>query len=223
MAKAKPTPTPKADEISNIAVPGSFDIHLASFNGSITVLFPKSKGITYDAAVNFAKQAQRYDEGVIGGTIYHFTAFGKEPHQIGLAISLLHALKDKKGVQALSKGKQIRNPYTAIAVLECYLTSTTLKDKRAHCVVIVNKKDIYDHYVQREVIFGIEFEVSGFATESNPETVAFPCRYLKLYGFKYQAEHPSSEEDQLEAGAARNSCDWCPNLSFQTEKGKKPK
>lgn len=199
------------------AVPGSFDLIRASLEGSIATVFPKSRGSGYDAAVNFARQATRYEEAEIGKTLFHFAAFGRSREQAALALSLVRNLRGTKGLQVVAGGKLTQDAYRAEAVLECYLEASGLPDPRAHCVQIVHESHLVERFLSGRDSFSPRIDMADVMRnafqsddEPNDKVYEFPCRYLMTRGFKFQPGHPSSEADQLLSAAVREGCDWCP-------------
>lgn len=199
------------------AVPGSFDLIRASLEGSIATVFPKSRGSGYDAAVNFARQATRYEEAEIGKTLFHFAAFGRSRDQAALALSLVRNLRGTKGLQVVAGGKLTQDAYRAEAVLECYLEASGLPDSRAHCVQIVHESHLVERFLSGRSSLTPSIDMAdvmrnAFGRDDEPggKVYEFPCRYLMTRGFKFQPGHPSSEADQLRSAAVRDGCDWCP-------------
>jgi hypothetical protein len=208
-----------------VAVPGSFDLIRASLEGSVATVFPKSRGSGYDAAVNFARQAARYEETEIGKTLFHFAAFGRTREQAALALSLVRNLRGTKGLQVVAGGKLTQEPYRTEAVLECYLEASGLPDPRAHCVQIVHESHLVERYLSGHTSIS-SIDVADVVRnafrrddEQGGRVYEFPCRYLLTRGFKFQPGHPSSESDQLLSAAVREGCDWCP-FFHQGEKQK---
>lgn len=199
------------------AVPGSFDLIRASLEGSIATVFPKSRGSGYDAAVNFARQAARYEEAEIGKTLFHFAAFGRSRDQAALALSLVRNLRGTKGLQVVAGGKLTQDAFRAEAVLECYLEASGLPDHRAHCVQIVHESHLVERYLSGRSSLAPSIDMAdvmrnAFRGNDDPggKVYEFPCRYLMTRGFKFQPGHPASEADQLLSAAVREGCDWCP-------------
>lgn len=199
------------------ATSSGFDIVIASLDSSIAVVFSKSRGAGYDAAVNFARQAARYEENQVGSSLFHFAAFGRSREQAALALALVRNLRGVKGLQVLAGGKLLQESHRVEAVLSCYLDSSSLDDPRAHCVEMVNKSHLQERFLSGiaapKVSIGLDFvSLDG---EVAHEVIPFPCRYLRARNFKFQPGHPSAEADQLRAAAVREGCDWCPNFNVE--------
>jgi hypothetical protein len=199
------------------AVAGSFDLIRASLDGSIATVFPKSRGSGYDAAVNFARQAARYEEAEIGKTLFHFAAFGRSRDQAALALTLVRNLRGTKGLQVVAGGKLAQDAFRAEAVLECYLEASGLPDHRAHCVQIVHESHLVERYLSGRTSLAPSIDMAdvvrnAFRGDENSagKVYEFPCRHLLTRGFKFQPGHPASEADQLLSAAVREGCDWCP-------------
>lgn len=194
----------------------SFDIIKASLTGSVAVVFSKTRGSGYDAGVNFAKQAEKYDETTIGSTLFHFAVFGRTREQAAIALALIRNMRSVKSLQIIAGGKLLQESSNTEAVLSCYLDSAALDDPRAHCVEMIHDSHLVDRFLSSPdssslvVSLDIEFLRRSNRTE---RLVAFPCRYLRWQrGFKFQPGHPSSPKAQLQAASVRCGCDWCPNF-----------
>lgn len=192
-----------------VATPGSFDLIRASLEGSVATVFPKSRGSGYDAAVNFARQAEHYDETMVGKTLFHCAAFGRSQHQAGIALALLGNLRSTKGLQVIARGRLLPDWHRAGQVLACYLAASALGDPCAHCVQMVPAGMLERGPLVSSVTIDLDLSAPSWF-RSAPDSVPFPCRYLLDRQFRYQAGHPASRDDQLKAGAVREGCDWCP-------------
>lgn len=191
-----------------LALPTQFDIVEASLNAAVAVVFPKSRGGGYDAAVSFARQADSYDETTVGKTLYHFAVFGRTREQAARVLAVIRNLRGVKGFHVVAMGRLV-DWARVTHVLECYLIAASLPDWRAHCVEMVPAGMLDRGPLVSSVSISIDLNAPRwFHTE--PENVPFPCRYLLQRQFRFQPGHPASKDDQLKAGAALAECDWCP-------------
>lgn len=199
------------------ATPEYFDLIAVSMTGSVGCVFPKSRGSGYDAAVNFARQAEHYGEQLVGKTLYHFAAFERSREQAARAHGLIRNLRSARGLQVIARGRMI-DWARALHVLDCYLVATGVPDWRAHCVEMVPARMLERGPLVSSVSIDIDLSAPSWF-RSAPETVPFPCRYLLERQFRFQPGHPASREDQMRAGAAKEGCDWCPCFLKNQEGG----
>lgn len=202
-----------ASPIISVSASG-FDVITASLAGSVAVVFSKTRGSGYDAGVNFARQADRYEEAVVGGSLFHFAVFGRAREQAALALALIRNMRSTKGLQIIAGGKLIQEWLRVESVLACFLNASALSDNRAHCVEMVHESHLIERFLSREdrKIVSLDIEFLKTTKEYSGRVIAFPCRYLRSRNFRFQCGHPASKEDQLQAAAVREGCDWCPNF-----------
>lgn len=191
-----------------------FDVITASLTGSVAVVFSKTRGSGYDAGVNFARQADRYEEATVGSSLFHFAVFGCTREQAALALALIRNMRSTKGLQIVAGGKLIQEWLRVESVLACFLNASALSDHRAHCVEMVHDSHLIERFLSREdrKVVSLDIEFLKSTKEYCGRVIAFPCRYLRSRNFRFQCGHPASEEDQLQAAAVREGCDWCPSF-----------
>lgn len=197
----------------------SFDIIKASLTGSVAVVFSKTRGAGYDAGVNFAKQAENYEETTVGSTLFHFAVFGRTREQAALALALIRNMRSVNSLQIIAGGRMLQDCPRIETILTCYLNASALTDPRAHCVEMVHESHLVERFLssQDSEVISIELDFLKTTKEYSGRVVAFPCRYLRSRCFKFQPGHPASEADQLLAAAVREGCDWCPNFNAKKE------
>jgi len=164
----------------------------------IVIAFPKSTSISYPTAVATAKAAARYMEVMEGGKLsVHLAAFDKRKEQFALAQALARLIIGLRGVQIYVNGiHQANNNWRFIDVLECFLTSLSVDDWRAHCQIVVDNP----------------FTATG---QGPGGPYLLPCHYMYKWGtqgYGLSRAHPSPMHKQIEASAARVGCSWCPNF-----------
>lgn len=193
----------------------TIDPFVASAENLLVVTFQKSTSKSYPLAVNIAQGAQDYTEANIGGKLVHFVIFGKNRAEAGRAQALINYISGWKGIQVFAGGKMIQNPWSIMQVLNCFLEASGCNDWKAHCLKIID-----DPYNTRPASRGMSFTIRITEKPEMPKQAVeikqytFPCAYLKNR-FKFQLQHPSSPENQIQAGAISEGCDWCPY--FKTE------
>jgi len=164
----------------------------------IVIAFPKSTSIAYPTAVATAKAAANYIEVMDGAKLsVNLAAFSATKQQFSLAQSLCRLIMGLRGVQIYVKGiHQSNNNWRFIEVLECFLTSLTAEDWRAHCQIVVDDP----------------FTAGG---QGPGGPYLLPCHYMYKWGtqgYGLSRSHPSTMPQQIQASAARVGCDWCPNF-----------
>ncbi len=86
----------------------------------------------------------------------------------------------------------------------------------AHCVISVHRDSMTTHAVRQAT--SIDITPDFMAATAQGKAMLFPYRLLAMsFGFKIQGGHPSSEADQIQAGAVRDGCAWCPNFRSDVE------
>ena len=184
-----------------------------SFNFLMVIAFGKSSSPSYPLAVSVAQGAAKYAEVPLGKQIVHLSAFDRNKEGASRALSIVKYLSGSKTLQIFANGVLERNSWSVISILECYLKSATCNDFRAHCQrVIENPFAEKDYHHNLSITIRITEETENKAKAIVVERYLFPCSYL-LQHFKFQIGHPSTPEDQVQAGAVENHCDWCPNFS----------
>lgn len=182
------------------------DLVKDSIHQVVAVSFPKSRSAGYAAAVNIAQQASKYGETDVGGTLFHYAAFGRSREQVAMALAAARYLEGIKAVQFYAGGKLVLERMRIESVLTCYLEACACTDHLAHCNKVVAAPFSgagvdYDADV-------VNLDLGGMATG-----YLFPCVFLLRRGAPgLQRGHPSSPEDQIQAMAVRMGCDWCPNF-----------
>lgn len=192
------------------ALPESFDLVAASMDSGVAISFPKSKSGAYPTAVNICRGAASYNEADIEGVTMHFVTFGKSRAEMARSLAAISSLRGYKGLLIYSGGR-LQEWARAIKVLQCYSDAEACNDPAAHCVISVHRDSITTHAVRQAV--SIDITPDFMAATSQGKAMLFPCRLLAMsFGFKIQGGHPSSEADQVQAGAVREGCAWCPNF-----------
>lgn len=193
-----------------VAPTQSFDLVTASLQSGLSASFPKSRSAAYAPAVAISKGAAGYQESGIEGGLIHFVSFAGTREDMARALALLTTLRGYKGLLVYAGGKLL-DWSRAIRVLQCYADAAVCDDPRAHCIVSVHRDSVTsraDWHVP-----SIDITPDFMKATADGKAMLFPCRLLAMtYGFKIQAGHPSTEGDQIQAGAVREGCAWCPNF-----------
>lgn len=185
----------------------------ASLQHPLVVIFPKTRSASYAAAVNLAQQAVLYSETDVGGALFHVAGFSADKDQAARALSLVRFMHSIKGFQIYAGGKQLQDWPRVETVLACYLEASACKDPRAHCQMVVHAEHLVERYYSSRPSGGVSLDLDWMKSNAvDGGVVVFPCRYLLSRNFRFQVGHPSSLEDQMQAGAVREGCDWCPNF-----------
>lgn len=206
-------PQPRSEIIAEVE--GAFDPSSASRDFVLVVMFPRSRAGSYASAVAAAKLASVYRENVVDGNVVnHVCAFAKSQQQMSLALMVMNWVGDLRGVQVYASGRILSEPRSVAPVLDCYLTSLTCTDWRAHCNVIV------DDPFRRDEFTGVSLTINAFGEiggiDEAPEvSYLHPCRLVHDRRWSRRPlspDHPSSPADQIQAHAASIHCEWCPNF-----------
>ncbi len=182
----------------------------ASLENLMVISFNKSTSPSYPLAVNIAKGAYGYEEIIIAGKLVHFAVLAKYREQAGRAQALIHYISGWKGVQVFASGRLVQNIWVVSTVLNCYLVASACNDWKAHCHKIID-----DPYIDIPRWGGLTLTIRlSEKPQSLKEAIeigryVFPCTYLHSR-FRFQKEHPSSPQDQIQAVAVEEGCNWCP-------------
>ena len=188
-----------------------------SFNFLMVIAFGKSSSPSYPLAVSVAQGAAKYAEVPVGKQIVHLSAFDRNKEGASRALSIMKYLSGVKTLQIFANGVLERNSWSVISILECYLKSATCNDFRAHCQRVIENPFAEKEYSHN---LSITIKITEETKKAKPimvERYLFPCSFL-LQRFKFQIGHPSTPQDQVQAGAVENHCDWCPNFSSKNFK-----
>lgn len=185
-----------------------------SINNLMVVAFPKSSSKNYTFALSLAVGASKYGTTDIDGKAMHVACFAKTQADAGRASTLLSFIGGWRGVLIFSAGKLVQSSYQISQVLACYLDSCSCRDSRAHCQTIID--DPFSS-VARDMSMSISIrlvEHPPLKHEVKINRYSFPCKHLQPW-FKFETDHPSSIQDQIQAVGVQRGCDICPH-SIQT-------
>ena len=175
----------------------------------LALSFSKSASPAYPLAVNIAQGAAKYAEVEVGHKPVHLVAFARSRDEAARALALMGYVSGWKTTQVFAGGRLMQRPYAVQQVLECYLGASACRDRTAHCHRVID--DPYDTQLDPEDAFTIRVSTGPEPPRQRVEIgrYLFPCSLLKDR-FRFQVDHPASPEDQIQAGAVGNGCDWCP-------------
>ncbi len=167
----------------------------------VVVAFPKNRSPSYSIALELLSMASTRTDAAIGRTVMHVGIFGRSAPQAEAVMSLLNYLDEIKGVQVYAGGRLRPDPETVTMVLRCYLQADTAADRSAYC-----HETIDDPFPVRP-----DLDISRFSLDGSKRYL-FPCALLRRHGITIDADHPASAPAQIQAGAVRLGCDWCPHF-----------
>ena len=173
------------------------------------VAFPKSTSKRFPFALSIAQQASRFEIAEMDGARMHVAYFTPGEREAKIAVALLSEISDWKGVMLYSKGQRVKGLWNFVDILNCYLKSCRCTDPSAHCFVMID-----DPKFVPVKSFGMTFSISTEPVATKPVEVdryVFPCSRLHP-SMKFQHDHPSSLQDQIQAAAVRESCHLCPRF-----------
>jgi hypothetical protein len=174
----------------------------------LVILFAKSSSPSYYLAVGLAKNAAVYNDVLVENKVVHFAAFAKNVEDANKAITIIDYLCKTKTLQVFCNGKIVNHINDIRSILDCYIKACSCNDIGAHCKCVIE-----DPF--KEKALSSLYYINLQRNEAKPieiQRYVFPCTYLKRF-FRFQIDHPSSIEDQIQASAVENYCEWCPNLS----------
>ena len=180
------------------------------------MVFAKTRMAGYPAAVMAARNADRYGEATIASKLLHFAGFGTSRDQFARALFVLKEMRTSKTFRVYAGGRFIQDSWRIEETLECALAASACADPRAHCVVMLHDEDIIARPRSRPISIQISVGAAPAAEDRfglwKVGQREFLCRHLYERGFKLQPDHPASEDAQIQAGAVRFGCDWCPHF-----------
>lgn len=168
----------------------------------VVVAFPKNRSPSYPIVLELLSLADSRSDAAIGRTVMHVGAFGRSAVQAEGAMSLLNYLDEIKGVQIYAGGRLRPDAEAVATVLRCYLQAETAVDRAAYCHEIID-----DPFPARP-----DLDISQFSLDGSKRYL-FPCALLRRHGIAIDADHPASAPSQIQAGAVRLGCDWCPHFN----------
>ena len=175
----------------------------------IVMIFPKNRSALYQAAVSLARLANSYAESGSEGSIYHYAAFDLSRHQAQIALSVMRYMLDISGFQLFIRGKLVAAPSNSAKALACYLDALECADSRAHCHAVATEDHIFEG-TRPENPFSLSLDSITAPVTGQNQMYIFPCRLLFNDHFKIYRQHPSTEQNQIQAGAIQRGCDFCP-------------
>ena len=175
----------------------------------LVIAFSKSPSPNFPLALSIARGATKFGTVDFGGQSVFLAVFARNQAEAGRAKALLNYVDAWKGTLLFAQGKMISNHYQISEVLNCYLEACSCTDTRAHCYQVI---DDPASEVQQSFGGGITIRLTDkptFKKEIKIDRYAFPCKLLRSW-FKFQKDHPSSAQDQIQAAGVGRGCDVCP-------------
>lgn len=174
----------------------------------VVVAFPKSPSKQFPAALELAQKAGKYEIIPFGGTPMHAAGFAANEADARLALALLDIISGWKGVFIYSKGDLVRNKWTLVEILRCYLISSRCTDPTAHCYTMID-----DPSFVPVKSFSMRISVDYVDTTKPVEVdrYVFPCRLLSR-DMTFEHDHPAGLRNQVQAAAVHHGCWVCPRF-----------
>ncbi len=180
----------------------------------LSVIFGKTNSPSYPLALDLARGASSYDEGMIEGRLFHVAHFAKDRDGAQRAYLLLNHASKWSNFEIYARGRPIRSAYELFEVLQCYLEALACSDFRAHCFCVM-EDPLRENLEQSSILLKIELSlkktVRGTPIIKVIDKYSFPCsRLLGRFRFRFQPGHPASHPDQIQAEAMKRNIDICP-------------
>ena len=184
----------------------------ASLRFLLVIVFPKSSSKNFPLALNIAEGAEQFGVAEINRKPIYFVCFGNSQADAGRAIALLDYVRTWKGVQIFSRGRLLQSSYSVEQVLNSFLEAQSCRDPTAHCHSVID--DPFSEEIEEK---GLSLSIQvverpPIKYEIEIKRFSFPCKFL-LHRFRFQKEHPATAQDQIQAAAVSQGCDWCPNFN----------
>jgi len=194
---------------SNKNITTAFSPEKHSLNNLLVITFAKNRTHTYPLAVSIARGAFKYAETEIDKQTIHMAVFSATKKDVNRALALTGYLFGHRDVGIFIKGRFIADRHKIIPTLKCYANAIKCADYKAHCQLVID-----DPFSEKYHSSGLSLQITLSKEKQKPQIIQrylFPCKYLHLY-FKFQKDHPSLPENQIQAAGIERSCDWCPNF-----------
>lgn len=192
----------------SLPIPINVSVPVGFFADSlIGMIFPKTTALAYPAMLALADRAMRHTETTDAGKRYHLVAFAHGLESALDAVSLLEHARKLAGVQVFAKGRPCRDVERVIEVLQCYCNAETCASTAAWCRQVIRAP------IRANTQLTASFEISPHHQHPKFPMWLFPCRFLNESAFTVDPRHPEPYENQIEAGAVKRGCNWCPLFS----------
>ncbi len=178
----------------------------------MAITFAKSTSPSYPLAVSVAQGAFKYTQTQLGKQIIHIALLSKTKEDVNRGLSLFKYLQGLKTFQVFCKGRLIEDYYRINHVLQCYLTACDCNDYKAHCHQVIDNPFSESKRSNLSLTIHLSLDQPKPAKPITIDQYIFPCNYIYSY-FKFQCGHPSTIEDQIQAMAVKEQCDWCPKFN----------
>ena len=197
------------DDLGNLPAK-AIDPLKASLNALLVIVFPATASKNYQMVLSIAHGASQYCEVTMSKSVTHLVVFSKTKEDAGRAVAILELVSGWKGAFFFVDGCISKQSWHIADVLKCYIKSTACDDPKAHCYEVID-----DPVSKKPVTLG-GLSINILATPPLKKEVVidryvFPCQYLLSRGFRFQVDHPSDFEKQIQAGAVFHGCHICPN------------
>lgn len=99
--------------------------------------------------------------------------------------------------------------------LYCFNQAEHCNDSQAHCIEIVD-----DPYLGLSAYGSVSLSINlgqNLGYEHEIARYQMPCSRFARH-FRYEKDHPSTIEDQIQSMAVSHACDWCPNFDIKNFK-----
>lgn len=166
----------------------------------VAIAFEKNSSPNFNLVLGMCQEASAY---AVQDSL-HIAVFSAAEAERALVV--LNSAKAWRSLKVFLDGKLQFNAFTAVELLECYLSSQRCNDWRAHCFeVIAHPRNQSDP----------RFQAWHMRSPVKSDRYVFPCKRLLRSNFKLDPSHPSSDADQVQAFAVKLGCESCPNFNPQ--------
>lgn len=182
-----------------------------SINSLIVIAFPHSNSKNLPIVLSIAQGASTFGFTEIGNKKMYVAQFAKTQDDAGRASALLEYINNWKGTLLFSQGKILPFSYDQAQVINCFLDSCLCSDKKAHCYTIID-----DPFIDPPQNHGFSLSIRlterpSYKVEHKIDRYAFPCKQL-YRRFRFERDHPSTPQSQIQAAGVGQSCNICPNF-----------
>lgn len=181
----------------------------------VAATFVKNSSKNYRRLVQLCKTAMAYHEEEIDGTLQHFVVFSRSAQDCQRAVAFLEEAENWNSLKIFVNGRLQFNSWDIRGLILCFLNSLDCQDPAAHCHREVRSSALgmiatpFVVPLNRERFRELQDEIN----DRESRKFLFPCSRLLDKNFRFQTDHPSSFESQIQAAGVRTGCALCPNFA----------
>ena len=191
-------------------LPPDSNIHPLSdlYQNQFIIYVSKSASKNMPLVLNIMKQAGTFETIDVSGKIVYASAFQIKKSTVPLILGIIEMASGWKGFSVFLNQQLLTDYYQVESTLACYSKALQCTDYKAHCNII------YKHPEHNSMSIVIALYSVEEPEKPEPSSWLIPCKKLYRAVNHISKNHPSKVENQLQALAVEQSCNWCPLLNI---------